>query len=80
MLPARKLEIRKYLLTLSLAKLRQKAKEILIIYELFIYGDIHVVKCTLNKRKPSLVVNYIFINFCYSYQHIFIVHDVHKNT
>jgi hypothetical protein len=50
MLPAQTLEIRKRLLTLSLAKLRQKAKETLTIYELFIYGDIHVVKCTQNKR------------------------------
>jgi hypothetical protein len=44
MLPAETLEKRKHLLTLSLAKLRQKAKAPLTIYELFIYGDIHFVK------------------------------------
>jgi hypothetical protein len=63
MLPAQTPELRRHLLTLSLAKLRQKAKETLTIYELFIYGDIHVVKCTQNKRQPSLSCELYFYKF-----------------
>jgi hypothetical protein len=43
-LPAETHEKRNHLLTLSLARLRQKAKAPLTIYELFIYGDIHFAK------------------------------------
>ena len=42
-LPAETFVMRKRLLTLPLAKLKQNAEEILKIYELFIYGDIHFI-------------------------------------
>ena len=43
MLPAETFEMRKRLLTLSLAQLRQKTEAILKNYELFIYGDLQCI-------------------------------------
>jgi hypothetical protein len=43
MLPAETFEMRKCLLTLSLAKPRQNAEAILKTYELIIYGDTHYI-------------------------------------
>ena len=43
MLPAETFEMRKRLLTLSLAKPRQNIEAILKSYKLIIYGDIHYI-------------------------------------
>jgi hypothetical protein len=42
-LPTYTFEVRKRLLIISLAKLRQNSEEALKNYELFIYGDIHYI-------------------------------------
>lgn len=64
MLPAETFGLRKRLLTLSMAKPRQKA-DVFITYELFIYGDIHysftVSKCAENSDTIASAVNYILL-------------------
>ena len=60
MLPAKSIERRKHLLTISVAKPRYNAEAVLKTYDLFIYGDTHYTNnsfCVnvLNiARHPSL--------------------------
>jgi hypothetical protein len=50
MLPAETFEMRKSLLTLSLAKPRQNAKAMLKTYQ-FVYGDMHCITNSFCKKN-----------------------------
>ena len=77
-------EIRKCLLAVSVAKMRQNSKLIFKNYMLYVYGDVHcrisfcknVIKKTLSPSCES----HLFTHFSYFYEYIVTANDVHKNT